>query len=210
MITAGYCTLVEFQDWIGEDPAQTDHGTQHELAVESASRAIDNFCGVYPGTFILDTAATAQTYLGCYGERIVAIDPLGETSSAIVKWDAGADGTFETTLTVGTNFVFEPSNAIAGGWPVTRIRLVDGSWFPYSLWGRDNVQVTGKWGWPTVPAPVKQACLLVASELWQRSKTPFGVLQNVDFGPIRLSSDAFKSVSSLLASYRQGDAFPQA
>jgi hypothetical protein len=46
----------------------------------------------------------------------------------------------------------------------------------------------------------------VAGEMWKRKDSPFGVIEGVEFGPIRLSPDAMKSVSSLLGPYRTGSA----
>ena len=130
-------------------------------------------------------------------------DLIGDVATAVVKTGTG-NGSYPTTLTVTTNYIFEPLNADADGEPVTRIRRSDGQLWPTSLYGAPQVQITARWGWPVVPAPVRQATLQAASELWTRRNTPLGVLQSVEFGPIRLSKDAMASVSSLLSRYQTG------
>ena len=202
MITAGYATLAEFREYVSEDASQNDHDSNYEQCVTSASRAVDNYCGLPPGRFLLDSAATARTYLAG-GSWPLQIDPIGDVATAVVKTGTG-DGSFGTTLTVTTNYIFEPLNAIADGEPVTRIRRSDGQLWPTSLYGAPQVQITARWGWPVVPAPVRQATLQAAAELWKRKDAPFGVVQSVEFGPIRLSKDAMASVSSLLARYQTG------
>jgi len=204
VITAGYCTLEEFREHLSEDATQNDHDSLYEQKIEAASRGVDNFCGLPPGRFLLDSAATPRTYLAG-GSWMLQVDPIGDVATAIVKTGTG-NGSYGTTLTVTTNYIFEPLNAIADGEPVTRIRLSDGQQWPISLYGTPQVQVTARWGWPALPAPVKQATLLVAADLWKRKDAPFGVVQSVEFGPIRLSADAFKAVSSLLQRYRTGAA----
>jgi len=202
VITLGYCTLEEFREHLSEDATQNDHDSLYEQKIEAASRGVDNFCGLPPGRFLLDSAATARTYLA--RDRYAQLDPVGDTASAVVEWDTGGDGTFSTTLTPVTDFVWEPYNAIADGEPATRIRLVNAGSFPVSFYARPNVQVTALWGWPVVPAPVKLATLQAAAEIWKRRDAPFGVVQSVEFGPIRLSKDAMASVSSLLSRYQTG------
>lgn len=197
-----YCSLVEFREYISEDPSQNDHDTGHLLVLESASRAVDLYCGFPPGRFMLDDTVSARTYYA-WDPWTLTIDPVGTLTGAVVKTGTG-NGTFGTTLTLTTNYVFEPSNALADGEPVTRIRLADGSRWPTSTYGAPNVQVTARWGWPEVPAPVKQATMQAAAEQWFRRNAPAGFVQTVEFGPIRLSRDAMASVSSLLNPYQPG------
>ena len=195
-----YASLFEFREYVSEDPSQNDHDTGLLSALEAATGAVDNYCGLPPGRFLLDEAATARTYYA-RGTWPLTIDPIGDVSTAVVATGAG-DGTFGTTL-APTAYVFEPLNALADGEAVTRIRLNGGTW-PSSPYGTPQVEVTAQWGWPAVPSPVKQATLQVAGELWFRRNAPAGFVQTVEFGPIRLSKDAVASVSALLDRYQAG------
>lgn len=201
-ITNGYATQLEAKAWLNVNDASLDDNIVDAL-VNAASRAVDGYCGRY---FYPDSVATARTFLAD-GTYCVAIDDLWDTATAVVKTDASQTGAFGTTLTVSTQFIFEPTNGVVdgiSGWPATKIRLVGGSTFPIATYGRPQVQVTGKWGWAATPAPVKQATLQVIGELWKRKDSPFGILEGVEFGPIRLSPDAMRSVTSLLTPYGTG------
>jgi hypothetical protein len=198
-ITNGYATQQEAKAWLNVQDASLDDLIVDSL-VNAASRAVDGYCGRY---FYADSAATARVYVAD-NYYCVTIDDLWDTATAVVKTDSGQDGTFETTLTVSTQYMFEPINGVVGGisgWPATRVRLVGGTLFTSATYGRPQLQVTAKWGWVAVPAPVKQATLQVVGELWKRKDAPFGIIEGSEFGPIRLSADAMRSVTSLLTPY---------
>jgi len=203
-ITNGYATQLEAKQWLNMADASLDDLMVDNL-VTAASRAVDGYCGRY---FYPDQAATARTFLTTDG-YCAAIDDVWDTATAVVKTDSGQDGTYETTLTVSTQYIFEPVNGVVagvGGWPAMRVRLVGGTLFPTATYGRPQLQVTAKWGWTAVPAPVKQATLQVVGELWKRKDAPFGVLGGQEFGTIYLSPDAMRSVGSLLAPYGRASA----
>ena len=203
-ITDGYVTQLEAKAWLNMRDASLDDLMVDDL-VTTASRAIDGYTG---RVFTTDSVASALTYVA-YDRYCLEIDDLWDTATAVVKTDSGQDGTYETTLTASTQYFFEPVNGTMmglTGWPATKIRLVNGAYFPPAYWGRPQVQVTAKWGWAAVPAPVKQATLQIVGELWKRKDAPFGVLGGQEFGTIYLSPDAMRSVSALLSPYRTGSA----
>jgi hypothetical protein len=202
LITNGYASQLEAKAWINEDTASLTDLIVDNL-VNTASRAVDGWCGRY---FYPDQAATARVFVAL-NSYCVPIDDLWDTATAVVKTDSGQDGTFETTLTVSTHYMFEPINSVVGGiggWPATKVRLVGGQLFTSPFYGRPQLQVTGKWGWTAVPDPVKQATLQIVGELWKRKDAPFGVLGGQEFGTIYLSPDAMRSVASLLTPYGTG------
>jgi hypothetical protein len=61
------------------------------------------------------------------------------------------------------------------------------------------VEVTGVFGWPAVPAPVVQATMLVASELFRLRDAPFGVAGFGEFGAVRVRENP--KVAALLDPY---------
>jgi hypothetical protein len=196
-----YATTAQLKTYLGITDSTDD--TLLGSLNTAASRAIDNYSGQ---TFYAAAASDRQflaTDMYC-----LQVDPMSVTPVS-VSIDYGQDGTFETTLTVTTQYIVEPYNGIVAGvagFPYTKIRLVGGLFFPPAYWGRPQVKVNAAWGWATVPDPVYVASLQVAAEMWKRKDAPFGVLEGVEFGPLRLSADAFKSVSSLLRPYRTGSA----
>lgn len=208
-ISNGYATADQFKAHIGVGYDDVVDDATFDEKVQAASRAIDEYCHVPAGSFVAASGtATARLFYG--SGRVVDVDPFGTLTDLVVKTDTAGTGSYASTLTISTGFIVEPVNALATGKPVTRLRLVDGTTFPTSTYGRPNVQVTAKWGYPSIPDPVSQACLLVAAELWKRKDAPFGVIGTDDFGPIRLSADAFKSVTSLLGTFRHAAGVGQA
>jgi hypothetical protein len=89
--------------------------------------------------------------------------------------DYDGDGTFETTWTENTDYILEPLNAALDGKPYERLRVHPLSANRLPCWPR-SVAVTGQFGWPAVPAQVKEVTILMAARLLKRTReAPFGV-----------------------------------
>ena len=166
-------------------------------ACSAASRAIDNACD---RRFYPDVDANQIRYYEPISSRMVALDDLVTLTTFATDWTD--TGTY-TTLTLNTDFVLEPTNAAADGWPWTR--AVPGLFsqsFPYGY--PRSVKVTGKFGWASVPSPVSQAATLMAARLMKRAREAplgtigFGIDGNVVRVP-RLDPD----VEALLAPYKR-------
>jgi hypothetical protein len=148
----------------------TTYDTRAAGAVAAASRGVDGACD---RRFWADADATSVRYYSpAPTSQICAIDDLVTLGS--VKTDTGNDGTFATTLTSGTDYDLWPLNAAAENpvRPYTVVRLRgSGSWPYYSR----SVKVTGKFGWPAVPAGVVEATAILATIIFKRTDTPFGI-----------------------------------
>jgi hypothetical protein len=100
----------------------------------------------------------------------LATDPGGTTAQG---------GTFPVTWPAGS-FQLLPYNPGDPGepWPYTSIRAVGGLTFPWVvpkiLMRADRVQVTGVFGWPSVPQVVRSMTLQVAAELFRGKDAPTG------------------------------------
>ena len=66
--------------------------------------------------------------------------------------------------------------------------------------------VTAKWGWPAVPALVKQATLVLAADLYMNGQNSYGVV-GLDNGAI-LRARVNSTAAAMLAPYRHGMAAP--
>jgi hypothetical protein len=65
------------------------------------------------------------------------------------------------------------------------------------------VKVTGIFGWPSVPAAVKQAALIQAGAIWSSRTAPFGVIGSQDLGGVlRMSAALHPEARILLEPYR--------
>jgi hypothetical protein len=62
--------------------------------------------------------------------------------------------------------------------------------------------VTGQWGWPSVPEPIKFATIIQASRLFKRLESPLGVAGVSDIGIIRVGSSVDGDVAQLCNPYR--------
>jgi len=197
-ITNGYVAIDELATELGISDTLSD--AKFELAISAASRQIDSYCQRF---FYQDASVVARTY---HPDDYLSleVDDISTTTGLIVKVDTDDDGTFETTLTITTNFILTPTNA-ADEWPVrpyTGIRIVDTglSAFPMYSSGRPSVEVTAKFGWPAVPEDVKKACLIQATQLFKASDAAFGGL-NFDTGIFRVRGSLNPMAEALLERY---------
>jgi hypothetical protein len=126
----------------------------------------------------------------------------------IVKVDEAGNGTYTKTLTLNTDFIMDPLTASALGRPFTQLTMVSNteSWpiFPGLTQNglRPGVQVTAKFGWPSVPSDVNVACLILTADLYKRKDAPGGVLGLGDLGVIRMSPVG-RDVSQMVRAYQK-------
>lgn len=227
-IVSGYCSSTETQAWIAEGKTFTaTQLAQIDIAVEAASRMIDEFCDREPGAFIADTASSVRVFTPMSFAQVYT-DDIATTSSITVAVDTTGTGTYDQAWT-STDYQLEPVNAIVRGRPVNQVRAVGAKFFPIfdyaSPWvsvgasrsffapgavlpainrvGQATVQVTAKWGWPAVPTPIKQATIIQATMLYQAKDAPAGLAGTPDFGQIRYPTGLHPSALLLVKPYVQ-------
>lgn len=191
-----YATVAELKGELGVTDTADD--AKVERALDAASRTIDQFCG---RRFYADATASARTYRAT-DPYALRVDDISTLTGLVVKTDTAANGTYDTTLTITTDFVVDPPNAITQNRPVTMLRHVNGT-FPTAGF-RSRVEVTAKWGWPRVPPEVRKACLIEAARLYRRKDTPEGVAGISDFGVVRISRFMDPDAERLLKPYGPG------
>lgn len=192
-----YVTSAELKDTLeltGESFADSDIA----LALTAASRAVDHVCD---RRFWADATATVVRYYSPESSHRLAIDDLVTLTEFAV--DASRSGSFDEVWTVNTDFVLEPLNAAADGWPWTTVEVLTLRTSRYLPCERRAVRVTGKFGWAAVPDAVKQATSICASRLMKRSReVPFGVAFGVEGAALRLARED-PDVMSLLLPYQR-------
>lgn len=146
--------------------------------IEGACRRIDEECG---RVFYADSTATARVF-AANGNRLLLVDDISSTTGLVVRIDSNVDGTFETTFT-SSQYQLEPLNSLSRNKPVEMIRAVDSNW-PTSSTGRALVEITARWGWPAVPAPVAEAARLTVLRLFNRFNSPLGIAGFGDLGAV--------------------------
>lgn len=197
-ITNGYATLADVKAAFRIEDAVDDD--QLELAIESASRQIDGYC-----ERVFYNAGTATRIFLPSDSFLTEIDDL----ISLTTLKTSADGTgFNTTWTSG-DYQLEPVNGIAGGiaTPYTRIRAVGSLLFP--IWEprqpdayEATVQVTGVWGFSSVPVTIRQATIMLAQRQFKRYDAPFGIAGFGDLGAMRVGR-VDPDVEALIAPYRK-------
>jgi len=196
-ITNGYATLAEAKAYLSIADSIDD--TMLEAMVMSASRAIDNIAG---RRFYLDASASARQYRS-NNPYILTVDDFGSTTGLALALDTGGDGTYETTLTYNTDYIVEPFNAVAMGKPYTQVTLVSGQLLPYLLPNyRPSVQLTAKWGYPSVPYDISQACLILTADMYKRKDSVGGNLGISELGAIRMSPLG-RDIAAMTRAYRR-------
>jgi hypothetical protein len=186
-ITNGYATLAALKAALDITDNADNPGL--EAAVEAASRQIDAHCG-RGRKFWQDSTVVARKYTPTLAKRVITAD-ISTLTGLLVKVDTSDNGTFDTSLTISTDFQVEPVNA-AAEFPVqpwTSIRLLDGTLSSFTLLssGRPVVEVTAKFGWATVPDAVERATVIQARSIFKSQDTTFGSFAlSLDGQPLRV------------------------
>lgn len=166
------------------------------IAVAAVSEWIDGYCR---RQFNLADTATARTF-DVRRDGSVWVDDIGH-GTILVATDSASDGTYATEWD-DSDFQVDPLNAIAEGKPIDRLVAVGSYTFPPVSRRYGLVQVTARWGWPTVPNVVHQACLIQAARVYKRRESAEGVLGFGEFGPVRVGTRLDPDVELLLNGVR--------
>lgn len=190
-----YHTLAEIKARLGI--SDTTEDTLIGMASSSACRNIEKYCRRQFNDAGIVSARRFHP-LDC---RKVIVDDFHTTDGMILKTDEDDDGTFETVWS-DSQFDLLPLNGVRDGipgWPYWRIAAVDMVTFPAGR--RPTVELTARWGWSTVPAPVKEASLALAEEIFKMKDSPYGIAGFGEFGFVRVRENP--KIVSLLMSYRR-------
>lgn len=194
-ITNGYATLNQLKSWIGVSDSIDD--PVFEMAIESASRMVDDDC---ERVFYASGTAVARTFT-TVDKYVAQIDDAISISS--VATDEDGEGTFAVTWSSATDYQTEPLNGIVGGqpWPITRLRAVGNYLFPTG--SEASIRVTGQWGFGTaVPIAITQATLVLAARIAKRGDSPLGVAGFGDLGALRVARND-PDYTNLIGRYRR-------
>jgi len=175
-----YTTQALVKTYLGIPSGTSSEDTAIDNAIGAAEAEIDQITG---RTFVVPSSATAKTYVA-YDDYTVYVDDIAKTDGLIVKEDTTLNSTYDTTLTITTDYVLDGNTA-----PYRVIRRVDGDSFTRGRFGRPTLQVTAFYGYAmAVPDQVKQCALVIAARLYQRRSSPLGFQAgSVDVGFVRIS-----------------------
>jgi len=168
-----YATVNELLDRMGH-PTATNAAmlARLESALDAATTAIDRDTG---RTF---SPIIATKLFAADDPTVLPVPDLVSVTTLTV--DDDDDGVFETTI-AASGYELDTFSTV-DGWPYEMISLLDRSW-PSAGRRRRRIQIAGSWGWSAVPAPINQACTLLASRVAKRSSAAvFGVESFGDAG----------------------------
>lgn len=175
--------------------SDTVDDVQIALAVSAASRAVDR---VTSRQFGLVAAPEARTYTKRWDRTrrryVVDIDDLMTITGLTITNSAGPV----------TGYTLKSANAPSKGRPWTLLVLDPTPTTTPTPWVtiEDDVTVTARFGWTTVPAAVQQATLLQATRFFSRRDAPFGVAGSPELGSeMRLLAKVDPDVAVVLGPY---------
>ena len=196
-ITNGYTTLNDVKAALNLEDSMDNAAL--EVAIATASRQIDDYCGRFfykDGTEL----APATRYYTPTDYWILPVDDFVSISE--IATDDNFDRTYGTVWQADDS-MFEPVNNPSRGWPMSRILAVGSYVFPWNL--PQSVRVKGVFGWADVPYEVKTAAKIQASRLFLRNQSPFGIAGNTDLGTVRLAAKLDADVEALLRPLRKNN-----
>lgn len=212
-----YTTAEELRAHIGMNDASKDATLL--LIIGAASEAIDRFCN-RPDGFVASPTATARVFPGS-GGVVQPIDECVAVSSVAVKASSD-DSTYEAwASTDWLAFSGSPDAPNFNRTPYDFLMVAAGGDYDHFLSGARSggmrgfqptaagravptVQVTARWGYAaSIPAIVRQACIIHASRLYKRGEVAFAdTLAAPDFGTMLYTQPLDPDMKALLESGR--------
>lgn len=172
-----YVSLAAVKKALGLSASDTQDDELIADAIDSVSREIEDVC---ERSFNRDLVATTRSF-DADADGIVDVDDFYTTTGLIIA----ASGTW-----AATDYVLLPRNGVKHGrpgWPYETIRASGTR--RWRLCEGAEVTVTARWGWASVPAPVREACRIAASETFAAKDARFGVAGFGQYGDIRVRSN---------------------
>ena len=177
-------------DWTATDTVL------HEAALDAVTAAFSAY------RWFGKTDSTARVCTARHWDRVTIDDLVSVTS---LKTDTTNDGIYDTTI-ASTDYVLWPYNAATENpaRPYTEIRVdtrkAGAETFPLTLRG---VEVTGVWGWPSVPGDVRNVAVLEALRLLQQNRSPSGVVASAELGQWLVTPNMHPTTKLVLSKYRR-------
>lgn len=167
--------------------------------IESASRAIDQYCDRYFGQ-TGTTGSPVQRLYRATATRQVLIDDLVTLTDLEVDYSGYA----ETFTSLGaTSVLKQPVNAatLVPAQPYTALLAKPSAVLPAAPgW----VRVSGVWGWPAIPQQIRDACVLQTVRLFKSRDVPLGVMGGSDMlAPMRLPGGLHPDARILCEPFRR-------
>ncbi len=163
-ITNGYCTLSEFKAYLTAAGQEITSDVSDDVVIESiietASRFIDGECA---RKFWKNTVDETRYYTATESNYVRTDDLVSVTTLATDEGDRDYPNTWTTT-----DFDLWPYNAALDGRPYVQIVTTPGSDYYFWVGLNKGVRVTGIFGYPSIPAQIQNACLVISLSAYKR------------------------------------------
>lgn len=198
-----YVTLAELKAYLRiGSPPDYDDDTADDLelgrAITTASAEIDHLCS---RTFELvgGDGATTRYYEPWYDRNaqrwVLWVDDLFTAADLMVSMWNGTDA-YDVPITPVTLF----NNSLKRS---TIVLPAANDYAPGGIYDEaTTLAVLGNWGWVAYPEPVKAACILLATRIFKRRESAFGLISTLDGSEqTRLTRATDPDVAAALAPY---------
>src|SRR5690606_24270671 len=195
-LTDTYASLEELRERFEIDEVGGEDDTRDDAAMERALVAATAWINEYCGRNFNDAETAAQRVYRPLSRATCFVDDLHTTDDLVVSVN-GSELSDDS-------YLLEPLDGVVIGtprWPYTKVVLTDNS---FTVSRAATVSVTARWGWAEVPSPVKEACLIAASELFKLKDSPFGVAGGDEFGIVRIGKHSPRVMAQLNLYRRRG------
>lgn len=174
-ITNGYATLSELKEAERLNISVTTYDTAIEGVIEAVSRAIDLECSRF---FWTDTNDVTRYFTPKDDESVLVGDWASITT---LSTDNSGDRVY-TAWTVDTEYQLWPYDANSDGKPYMMVEVAPQGGKRFYAGISKGLKIVGKRGWPAVPKPIKEACIIWSMRTYKRYATPLGVSASTALG----------------------------
>lgn len=161
--TNGYCTLAEFKAFYtargGTVGTDTSDDAVMTAIIEAVSRRIDDLTR---RRFWFNATDETRYFTPEDGGEV----DIGDMAAAPTSVSVDYEGSRSYTALLGTDYELWPANAALDGIPYNKIQIMplSSAYFPTY---RRGARVVGKFGWPAVPADIKEICEEITLNVYQ-------------------------------------------
>lgn len=186
-------TLEAVRSFLQKGGSETAQDAEIQRQITAASRAIM----LWAGREFAPAAGPLTRSFTYWGGPMLSLTPYDLRSATSVVIDA--DGDNPTTLTAATDYVFQPLNGAGGAY--------DAIWFtstrPRASVTPRRVDVTGLWGFASVPSDVEHACIVTVAVWMRRDVSAFTATFVLDEARVERPEALPSSVKGMLQPYRR-------
>ena len=197
MAAADLCTVEEVRDFLQKPVADTNQDQILGSLITRASYAIMRFCEreFAPA----GSVGVTRTFQIGYGDEWLSLAPYDLQTVTLVQVD-----TDTTAYTLSTDeYRLDPPGKPQSVYTSIRLRPLSVSTSGRQLWPTRQVQITGTWGFPSVPDDVKHACVVTVATWFRRDAASFSSVFRLDEGAVERPEALPSAVKGVLTPWRR-------